>query len=117
LRVRNKEVQCSNESLEPELVKGWQAIAEFLGQPVAVVQRWAKQSGMPASRKGRLVVASPEELNQWLGRESGGVPVRVVTESTDLAADLRRGLAYVREHHKGASKKASQSIKRSKHRS
>jgi hypothetical protein len=78
---------------EPEQLKGWEKIAQFLSQPVAVAQRWAKQSGMPVSRQGRLVVASPEELNRWLGQESGGEPVHVATESTDLAADLRRGLA------------------------
>jgi hypothetical protein len=88
---------------EPELLKGWQKIAEFLGQPVAVVQRWAKEeSGMPVTRKSRFVVANPEELNRWLGRETGE-PVHVATESTDLAAGLRRGLSYVREQRKARS--------------
>ncbi len=76
-----------------EQLKGWQAIAEFLSQPVA--ERWARQSGMPVSRQGRYVVASPEELNRWLGRESGE-PVQIASESTDLAADLKRGLSYIR---------------------
>jgi hypothetical protein len=42
------------------------------------------------------VVATPEELNKWLGRESGE-PVHVATGEADLAAELKRGLAYVRD--------------------
>lgn len=41
----------------PDLLKGWQQIAAFLGQPVSVVQRWANE-GMPVKRKGRFVPAS-----------------------------------------------------------
>jgi|SRR5215469_5372357 len=91
---------------EPKVdaLKGWQAIAKFLGQSPAVVERWARESGMPVTRQGRSVVASPEELNRWLGRESGE-PVHLATESADLAADLKRGLAYVRSQRKqGRSK-------------
>jgi len=89
---------------KPEQLKGWQAIAEFLSQPVAVAERWARQSGMPVSRQGRYVVASPEELNRWLGRESGE-PVQIATESTDLAADLKRGLSYIRAHRQHKTQK------------
>jgi hypothetical protein len=77
-------------------LKGWQAIAGFLGQPVAIVQRWARESGMPVSRQGRYVMALPEELNRWLGRESGD-PVQIATATNDLAADLQRGLSYIRQ--------------------
>lgn len=89
----------ANKKSNPELLKGWQAIASFLGQTPAVVERWARQSGMPVSRQGRFVTASPEELNRWLGRESGE-PVHVASESGDLAADLKRGLSYVRSQRK-----------------
>ncbi len=41
------------------------------------------------------MIATPEELNKWLGRESGE-PVHVATTQDDLAAELKRGLAYVR---------------------
>jgi len=51
---------------DSDLLKGWHQIAAFLGQPVAVAQRWAR-SGMPAERKGRYVYATREELNRWLG--------------------------------------------------
>ncbi|HVO60951.1 MAG TPA: hypothetical protein VMT53_08440 [Terriglobales bacterium] len=87
-------------------LKGWQAIAGFLSQPVAVAQRWARESRMPVSREGRYVIASPEELNAWVGRESGQ-PVQIATRSTDLMANLRRGLSYVREHrwHKSRTSK------------
>jgi hypothetical protein len=77
---------------EPDSLKGWQQIAAFLGQPMSVAQRWAK-SGMPVSRKGRRVHASPEELNRWLGRESAGEPVQIATESADLSSELKRSIS------------------------
>ena len=79
----------------PELLKGWQQIASFLGQPTSVVQRWANE-GMPVKREGRFVSTTPAELNQWLGRESGGEPVHVATPESDLSAELKRGLAHIR---------------------
>jgi hypothetical protein len=77
-----------------ETLKGWQQIAAFLGEPTSVVQRWASQ-GMPVRREGRFVTTTPEELNTWLSKESGK-PVHVATENTDLAAELRRGLSFIR---------------------
>jgi hypothetical protein len=87
-------------------LKGWQEIAAFLGQPVAVAQRWAHSEGMPAERRGRYIYALREKLNQWLGRESSGEPVQISTEDTDLGAELKRGLSFVRkkkQHHKRAA--------------
>jgi hypothetical protein len=82
---------------EAGVLKGWPAIAVFLGQPISVVQRWAK-SGMPVAHEGRRVVAKPQELNVWLGRESAGEPVQISHESTDLGSELKRGLSYVRKY-------------------
>lgn len=79
----------------PQSLKGWRQIAEFLSQTVSVAQRWAK-TGMPVTRQGRFVTASPEQLNEWLGREAGGEPLHVATREADLSAELKRGLAYVR---------------------
>ena len=79
------------------VLKGWNQIAEFLGQPISVVQRWGR-TGMPVKRQGRFVTAVPDELNNWLGREAGGEPVHVAAPEVDLAAELKRGLAYVRGH-------------------
>ena len=76
-------------------LKGWQQIASFLGQPVSVAQRWAHE-GMPVKREGRFITTSPAELNRWLGRESGE-PVHVATQETDLSAELKRGLAHIRQ--------------------
>lgn len=80
---------------ESNLLKGWKRIAEFLGQPISVAQRWAT-TGMPVRRQGRSVVSTPEELNSWLGRESGE-PVHVATNETDLSAELKRGLSHLRK--------------------
>ena len=79
---------------KPAALTGWQQIAAYLGHPSAVVQRWASE-GMPVRRQGRFVTTTPEELNAWLGRESGK-PVHVATAETDLAAELKRGLSFIR---------------------
>jgi len=51
---------------------------------------------MPVRKQGRYVETTPEELNTWLGKESGK-PVHVATESTDLTAELKRGLSFLRQ--------------------
>jgi hypothetical protein len=79
-------------------LKGWKEIASFLGEPTSVVQRWANQD-MPVRRQGRYVTTSAEELNQWLGRQSGK-PVHVATDTTDLTAELKRGISFVRRTQK-----------------
>jgi hypothetical protein len=50
-------------------LRGWPVIAQFLGMPNSTVRRWAKE-GMPVRREGRNVVATQEELNQWLQRNA-----------------------------------------------
>ncbi len=94
----------SEEKKKSELLKGWHQIAGFLGLPISTARRWAK-FGMPVTREGRRVRTSPEELNRWLGRESAGEPVQIATENTDLSAELKRGLTYVRKHGRAQSKK------------
>jgi hypothetical protein len=89
-----------------EQLKGWQQIATFLGQPVSVAQRWA-ESGMPVEKHGRYVYSTREQLNQWLGRESAGEPVQIATDDTDLSAELRRGLSFVRKHNRQSKPKRS----------
>jgi hypothetical protein len=91
---------------QPELLKGWQQIAAFLGQPVSVAQRWATE-GMPVRKQGRYVETSREELNRWLGRESSGEPVQIATADTDLSTELKRGLAFVQKHDRSRKKKAA----------
>jgi hypothetical protein len=76
-------------------LKGWKEIADFLGEPVSVVKRWESE-GMPVVKQGRFVASSPEQLNVWLGRESGK-PVHVVTPEADLTSELKRGLAFARQ--------------------
>jgi hypothetical protein len=92
----------------PGDLKGWQQIAGFLAEPTSVVQRWAAQ-GMPVRRQGRYVTTTAEELNQWLSRESGK-PVHVATDTTDLTAELKRGISFVRRNQGGNS--ADQPAKR-----
>ena len=97
-RKSAKSASQKQERPAPAQLKGWKQIADFLGQPVAVVQHWGK-TGMPVRREGRNVVSSPEELNGWLGRESRApVPVHIANEGDDLSADLKRGLAELKKH-------------------
>jgi hypothetical protein len=57
----------------PELqqLRGWQQVCAFLGQPISIVRRWAKE-GMPVKKKGRFVTAATEELDRWLEQEARG---------------------------------------------
>jgi hypothetical protein len=86
---------------DASVLKGWDQISAFLGEPPSVVQRWASE-GMPVRKQGRYVETTPDELNAWLGKESGK-PVHTVTGDTDLTEELKRGLSYVR-HEKRPSK-------------
>jgi hypothetical protein len=95
-------------------LKGWQQISGFLGEPTSVVQRWAAQ-GMPVRRQGRYVTTTANELNQWLGRESGK-PVHVATDSTDLTAELKRGISFVRRTHRAESADHTGRAAKRKHR-
>lgn len=86
--------------VEGASLKGWGKIAQFLGQSSAVAQRWQK-SGMPVTREGRFVYATPEELTNWIGTERGkSEPVHIASEGEDLVADLKQGLSYVRQQQK-----------------
>ena len=92
--------------VQNERLKGWIEIASFLGQPVAVAQRWAR-SGMPVVREGRFMYATREELSGYLGREAGlDVPVHIATENMDLSADLKLALAHARAGKHDKKKKA-----------
>lgn len=79
---------------EKRALKGWQQISHFLGEPISVVQRWAAE-GMPVRHQGRFVTTTTEELNAWFSQQSGK-PVHVATEDTDLGAELKRGLSFIR---------------------
>lgn len=52
---------------------------------------------MPVKREGRYVESYREQLNRWLGHESAGEPVQIATPETDLGAELKRGLAFVKK--------------------
>jgi hypothetical protein len=88
---------------KPSELRGWQSIARFLGMPNSTAHRWAKE-GMPVRREGRNVVATPEELNQWLQRTSGeAVGVHVVSPGSDLLKALRASLAVQKSSKNSAS--------------
>jgi hypothetical protein len=99
-KPEKKSEKKTEKKSQPTTLKGWQQIAGFLGEPQSVVQRWANE-GMPVRKEGRFVSTTVDELNAWLGRESGR-PVHAVTDTTDLTAELKRGLSYVREEQKSS---------------
>jgi hypothetical protein len=56
------------------------------------------------------VTTPSEELNPWLGKESGK-PIHIATENTDLAGELKRGLSFIRTE-KQQDRKRSKTGKR-----
>jgi hypothetical protein len=104
-----KRSEKSKVQQQPETLKGWKQISEFLGEPVSVVKRWAAE-GMPIHRQGQFVATSTNELNSWLGQESGK-PVHVATENTDLTAELKRGLSFIRHEKSETPKPPSRNAK------
>ena len=52
---------------------------------------------MPVVEQGRFVRSSPQQLSAWLRRESGK-PVHIVTPETDLASELKRGIAFAHQN-------------------
>ena len=78
-------------------LKGWTAIARYLGIPVATAHRWASE-GMPVHREGRFTVADRDEVSAWLGRESHmPKPAHVMTEDADMAAALKESIEAARK--------------------
>jgi hypothetical protein len=93
VKIKTKAKSTTSPPKASSDLRGWPAIAQFLGMPHSTVHRWAKE-GMPVRREGRNVVASPEELNRWLQRISGeAAGVHVVTAGSDLLKDLRASVA------------------------
>ena len=78
-------------------LKGWTAIARYLGIPVATAHRWASE-GMPVRREGRSTLADRDAVSAWLGRESHmPKPAHVMTEDADVAAALKESIAAARK--------------------
>jgi phage terminase Nu1 subunit (DNA packaging protein) len=77
-------------------LKGWAAIARFLGTSPASAQTWAKQ-GMPVKREGRFAIANPEEVQAWLGQQSH-MPkaAHILTDDADIAAALKDSISVVK---------------------
>jgi phage terminase Nu1 subunit (DNA packaging protein) len=80
-----------------KVLKGWAAIAKFMGTTAASAQTWAKQ-GMPVKREGRFTVADPAEVQAWLGRQSHmPKPAHILTDDTDIAGALKESLLIARQ--------------------
>jgi hypothetical protein len=92
--ARKSKTTESKVSTPSDELKGWQQSAAFLGEPTSVVQRWASE-GMPVRRQGRFVSTTPQELNDWMGKESGK-PVHVATGNADLTSELKRAVSFAR---------------------
>jgi hypothetical protein len=77
-------------------LKGWTAIAKFMGTTPASAQTWAKQ-GMPVKREGRFTVADPAEVQAWLGKESHMPgPAHILTNETDIGAALKDSISAMK---------------------
>ncbi len=77
-------------------LKGWIAIAKFLGTSPASAQTWAKQ-GMPVKREGRFTVADPKEVQAWLGEQSHmPKPAHILTNDADITAALKESISTLK---------------------
>jgi hypothetical protein len=93
--MARKKPQDSSDAL-----KGWKAIAAFLGIPAGSAQRWARDV-MPV-HSGRFTVTDPKELSAWLGREAHMPgPAKLLTDQTDVAEALKESIAASRRVRKG----------------
>lgn len=95
--MKQKSPKKQSPSTSEGTLKGWTAIARFLGIPVATAQRWASE-GMPVRREGRFTVADREAVSAWLGRESHmSKPAHVMTKDADMASALRESIEAARK--------------------
>jgi hypothetical protein len=95
--VKPKPPKAKTPPAAEDLLKGWTAIARYLGIPVATAHRWASE-GMPVRREGRFTVADREAVSAWLGRESHmAKPAHVMTAGADMAAALKESIAAARK--------------------
>lgn len=85
---------------QDDKLRGWKAIATYLGISESAAHRWAK-NGMPVKREGRSTVASAEELRTWVGHESH-MPeaAHIVTPETDISAALKASITATRRQQK-----------------
>lgn len=70
------------------ILKGWTAIAKFLGTSPASAQGWAKQ-GMPVEREGRFTIADRVKVQ-------APKPAHILTNDTDIAAALKESISVVK---------------------
>ena len=81
---------------QASVLKGWTAIAKFLGTSPSSAQGWAKQ-GMPVKREGRSTIADPGEVQAWLGQQSHmPKPTYILTNESDIATALKESISVVR---------------------
>ena len=87
---------AKKKAVQASVLKGWTAIAKFLGTSPASAQTWAKQ-GMPVKREGRFTVANPAEVQAWLGQQSHmPKPAHILTGDADIAAALKDSISVVK---------------------
>jgi hypothetical protein len=95
--VKSRRKKQAHKSSNDGVLKGWTAIAKYLGIPVATAHRWSEE-GMPVRREGRFTVADREAISAWLGRESHmPKPAHVMTNDADMAAALKDSIAAARK--------------------
>jgi len=94
--VKPKRIK-KNALFSGEALKGWMAIARYLGIPVATAHRWAGE-GMPVRREGRFTVADRNAISAWLGSESHmPKPAHVMTGEADMVTALKESITAARK--------------------
>jgi len=80
----------------PTSLKGWAAIAKFLGTSPSSAQTWDEQ-GMHVRREGRFTIADPAEVQTWLGHQSHMPgPAHILTGDADIAKALKESISITK---------------------
>jgi hypothetical protein len=70
------------------ILTSWKEIACYLGKGVRTVQRWEREMGLPVrrpkSKEKQIVLAFPDELEEWIRRQP---PTSTNRQPTDRDSD------------------------------
>ncbi len=88
------------------VLSSWKEIASYLGKGVRTVQRWERELGLPVRRpkpnEKQIVLAFPEELDNWLKRSPQRQPTPLIKRHEEferLRSLLQRTMSETKRLH------------------
>jgi hypothetical protein len=87
---------AKKKAVEAPVLKGWTAIAKFLGTSPAFAQD-VGEARNAGEAWGRVTVADPIEVQAWLGQQSHmPKPAHILAGDADIAAALKDSISVVK---------------------